>query len=424
MRQVWHSSLVLLGSCLFLAGCLTSACHTCKEDPGCELSRLAQHYRLEEGEIVLTPEEVQRRAVLGSGMGNALETDADEREAHPCLACSPSRKRDHLARLLKAYASDEVRNQTAGLALEAYFGLAEARLQLRLTLEALEIADRAVTKAEELKRKGLSLPVELTTLRSQRGEVISEHIKLELLRDRLTEQIRQLTDGKILATQIATVEIFHVLEEPLDDDLAIAIGLKHRPDLNLLRAALCNLDASTLPLIHQLLGGMNPLLGDKVRRCIPLVECLPRILPLLARGELGKVRRELTSLLCERERQAVAEIRQALRQVRATARLAAQAQHREELAQQRLAEIEERQRKGISTEGDLPQAQRDHIKKRGQVLHEAIQWEIARVQLRKAQGLLVYEVLGHHGPNPFRKKKGQASAQASPQHHTLLPCDQ
>jgi hypothetical protein len=42
----------------------------------------------------------------------------------------------------------------------------------------------------------------------------------------------------------------------------------------------------------------------------------------------------------------------------------------------------------------LPAARRVHLKTRSDVVHEIIEWEIARVKLRQEQGLLVREVLG------------------------------
>lgn len=390
MHRLGTRILIVLTACAALAGCLPCG----KRQP--ELCDPSQHlgaHSLQEGEVVLTPEQVQRSAVLNSGLGKALEGDAGK-DGHECLACLPSRKRAKLAHVLKAYAADEARNQTAGLALTAYYRLAEARLQLQLIFQGLDIADRLVAQAEEMQKKGLTLPQDMTVLLRARSDVVADRLKLELLRDRLTEQIRQLADGKLCACRIGTVEVFEVTDDPLDEKEAITTALKYRADLNGLRAARTNLDASTLPLIRQLLGGAHPLLGDKVRRCVPMVECLPRVLPLLAAGELEKVRKELDGLICERERQAVSEVRQALAKIRFTTELARQAQHRQGWAQKRLAELEEKAGKGLSTDGELPKSQRDQVKMRGEVLHEAIEFHIAKMELRLAQGLLVREVMG------------------------------
>lgn len=391
MRAWWSNWLVVVGGCALLSGC---ALHHATRPAGCDLATLGSRYALHEGEVVLTPEEVQRRAVQGSGLGSALDADSEGADGHPCLSCAASAKRRRLARILKAYAADEVRNQSAGLALDAYYRLAETRLQIRLAKQGKGLAESLVVRGEEMKSKGLTLPQDVPTLQRQANESTVDLVKLELTRDRLTEQVRQLGADDLKSCDLGTIEVFHVVDEAIDDCEAVAIGLKYRPDLNLLRAALENLDASTLPLIRKLLGDSNPLLGDKVRRCVPLAECLPRVLPLLAQGELEKVRKELKSLLSERERQAVAEIRHALAKVRATVQLAELAREREAIATRRLAELDDRAKGGLSIEAERPLAQRDHLKARSEMLHAVIDWETARVDLRRAQGLLVREVLG------------------------------
>lgn len=390
MRLRWRTPLILL-LCGPLAGCLPCAALPRPADPNCTLEHLGNAHALEDGEVVLTPDEVQRNAVRNSGVGAALEADSGNDPS--CLTCLPGHKRAALTRLLKAYAADEVRNQAAALALTTYYRLAETRLQIRLVQQSLNLADRLVARAGELLKQGLTPPEHITKLQRQRSEVLAELLRLELLRDRLTEQLRHLADGKIRVCRIATIEVFKVVDEPIDECQAIAIALKYRPDLNLLRATLTHLDGATLPLIRQVLAGLNPLLGGKSGCCVPLVECLVRLVPVLTRGEVEKVRQELTAILCERERQAVSEVRQALRKIRTSVQLAKEAQECERLAGQRLAELEEKSSKGLATDGDLPLARREQVKTRSDVLHEVIEWEIARMELRQAQGLLVREVL-------------------------------
>jgi hypothetical protein len=392
MRRSWGRWLILLGGCGLLGGCAFSSC--LKRSGGCDPAQMAARYALDDDEAVLTPEQVQRAAVVNSGVAKALEDDSEGGDGHPCLACTAGRKRARLSRLLKAYAADEARNQSAGLALEAYYRLAESRLQIRNVARGREVAEGVVAKAEEFLAKGLSAPEEITKLKRQASEGATDQTKLELMRDRLTEQVRQFVGSDLKACRVATIEVFQVLDVHIDEDEAVALGLKYRPDLNLLRAMLDNLDASTLPLVRKLMGATNPLLGDKVRRCVPLMDCLPRAIPCLAQGELEKVRKELISLIAERERQVVSEVRMALRKVEAAVRLAELAQARETLAAKRLTEVEERVSRGLATDGELPLARRDALKTRGDVLREVIEWELARVELRRAQGLLVREVLG------------------------------
>lgn len=391
MRWARPGWLFLLGSCILAAGCLPATCR--RDCPDCCTGRApCGVLALDPGEVVLTPDQVQDAAIRSTGMGDALEVDARAEDGGGCGGCGQGGgRRGQLARELKAYAADEVRNQTAYYALQAYYRLAEAHGQANLANEALQVADNLVAQARELQSKGLPVPTDLDRLFQQRSEVVTDALKVELVRSRLTEQIRQLMKDEVTACRIGTVEVFHVLDEPIDEKEAILIGLKYRPDLNLLRTALCRLDASSLPLVHQLLGGLNSLLSGPAGRCLPMLDCLQRLIPCLAEREIEKVRKQIEALLCERERQAVSEIRQALGQIRLRGKLAGEARLREQLGLKRIAAVEEKMRRGLPADGEMPVARKDLIKVRVEMLHEVIEWELARVGLRKAQGLLVRE---------------------------------
>lgn len=398
MQRPWREWLIVLGGCAVLAlggGCGGSSLR-CQQPRGCDPDRLAAAHALEEGEVVLTPDQVQRGAVFGAGQASALEAGRSSNDEDGCgggCLRGGGSKPARLRRRLKAYFSDEVRNQRAGAALQNYYRLAQARLQLPLADEAVGLSERLVAQGHEFLKKGLTPPEEMTRLERQLLMLRADRLKLEVARDRLTEQLRVLGDGSLRACRIATLEVFHVLDEPIDVEKAIGIGLAHRAELNLLRAALCDLDASTLPVIRQLLGGTNPLLGNQARRCLPFLECLPRLIPILATREIERVREQLEELICERERQVATDIRVTVLQICSQVRLVQLAQAREQQARKRLAELEERARKGQPTEADMTVARRDHLQTRTDVLSETIAWELARVELRRTQGMLVREVL-------------------------------
>jgi outer membrane protein TolC len=270
-----------------------------------------------------------------------------------------------------------------------------ARLQLPLLAEGKKIVEDLVRAAEELQSKGLPLPDDYNTTQRLRSEVTSELIKVEVLRDQVTGQLRHLAGCAVPpGSEIQTIETFHVVEEPLDEDEAVAVGMKYRPDLNLLRAALAGLDAGTLPVIRQVTAGTSSLLSGPIRRCVPMVECVPRYLPHVAAEQVEKMRKQLQALCAERLRQADHEIRTAVRKIRAQLELIRLAQEREALAQKRVTELEEKKRVGLKVDVDLPAARRVYLRTRSDALHEIIEWELARVNLRKEQGLLVREVLG------------------------------
>jgi hypothetical protein len=181
-----------------------------------------------------------------------------------------------------------------------------------------------------------------------------------------------------------------VEEENIDADQCVAYGLEKRPDLNLLRSVLHNLNRHTVPVVGQLLGGVNVLLSGP-----PQSQGGFAGVRSLCNGSLQDFRHKVETLLEKREEQAAAEIRERAREVVGHFQLAVLARQRADIAQKKVAELEEKKNKGIAVEADLSRAKLDRAKARGDLLHEVVAWEIARFRLKEAQGLLVRECSEH-----------------------------
>ena len=150
----------------------------------------------------------------------------------------------------------------------------------------------------------------------------------------------------------------------------------------------------TLPVIRQVMLGLSSLLSGPARRCIPILECAPLLLPGLSAKEVEKLKKQLQTLLDERKRQAISDVRQAVRAIHAQQDLIRLARDREAMARRKLEEAEENARQKRGKLAAKPLARQALLKARGDVVHEVIEWEIARVNLRKAQGLLVRDGVG------------------------------
>ena len=263
-----------------------------------------------------------------------------------------------------------------------------------LVRRGFEPLDTLIAQVEELRRQGLPVSEEGGKLAQQKNKLEADRTKIELLNERLSEQLHQLV-GKAAGlppcscSTITTIEVFHVEDRTIDEAQAIAVGMKYRPELNFLRTALCNLDVGTLPVIRQVMLGLSSLLSGPARRCVPILECVPLLLPGLSRKEVEKVSKQLQAMLDERKRQTVSDIRQAVRSIHARQRLIHLARDREAMAQRKLDEAEENARQKLGKATDMPIARQGVLKARSDVVHEVIEWEIACVDLRKAQGLLV-----------------------------------
>ena len=114
-------------------------------------------------------------------------------------------------------------------------------------------------------------------------------------------------------------------------------------------------------------------------------------LPIGSGAELETRRRQLAEYLHDREQAVADEVRQAAANVRYHGRLAAIAWERERSWEEKLREVESRQRQGLAPFAEVASTTLDLLKARSDVLTEVMAWHIARVKLRQAQGLLAAE---------------------------------
>jgi outer membrane protein TolC len=338
----------------------------------------------------LTAQECQSLAARGGGLGQALETEALSRpggQGLSCLAALPSRQRQRLSEVVLAQATEEARNRAAAAALEAYYRLAEAEGRGDLLRLSQAEVGKTVLEAEELRAKGLRPPVDLADLRRQREQLRADEVQLARTIDQLNGQLRTLLglpSGEH-GCSLWPADPLRVTPTPLDLEACVAEGLERRPDLRLLRA-LSHVDAATLPVARQVLGGVHVLLGPQAPGHLARVAAALRA--CLGGAEVEAVRTEVGQLLAERERQAANEIRQAGREVDARFRLVILARRRAEAARKKLEEVQEKRARGLAVGGAGRTAQLDLYKARGELLHEVVNWHIARTQLARSLGLL------------------------------------
>src|SRR5262249_57256746 len=120
--------------------------------------------------------------------------------------------------------------------------------------------------------------------------------------------------------------------------------------------------------------------------------------PHRKRDEVEATRGQLQRLLEDREKQVAREVREAVLVAEGRSRQVALAQQRVEIARAKVAELREQAEKGIAARAALTQARLDLLKARGDLLAAVVNGEIARVQLRQAQGLLALECRDGGGP--------------------------
>ncbi len=356
-------------------------------------ARLGRCYR------ALTAHECLCLALENAPLANLLATEALARgreNSLNCLAGLPGRQRSQLSTTVLVYSSEEVRNRSAGVALEAYFRLAEAEGRDDLLQLSLEEVDSLVTKAQALLKQGLRSPTDVGALRRQQSELRADETQIDVAIDQLNGKLKTLV-GLPCANDNSSLwptGALRVQPADVNCEACVAVALVSRADLNLLRALAGSINAQTLPVARQVLGGVNALLGARPASPCKLGSAVQAVANCLSCEEVETVRKQVNALLQERSRQAAEEVRQAARVVDGRFRLVALARQRDEIAQDKVADLLNKEKRGLPVGLTLPRARLDAHKARGELLHEVVEYQIAQAQLEQAQGILAARCAG------------------------------
>jgi hypothetical protein len=350
----------------------------------------------------VTSRQAQCLAVRNSSVGNLLDGERQADAVRKRL-CSAADKADELLDAIRGYSAQEARNQSAGIALELLYRLAEG-LALADLGECSRLAlDEAIAEVEKVRAAGLTVPIDLNTLQTQRTEAVTSLAKLRQGIDQINDQLRSLLG---LAGGCGEPELpvwpvgdFGICLDPIDCDRAVRAGLDNRPELSLLRRTLRDLDANTLPAVRKLLSSVNGFLGSTQAGPLRGTKIVLRVKECLA-GDPTEVvarRRQLEQLLADREQQTARDIREQVEAMRMRQELVLLARDRAEAARARVEDREARRKEGVATPLELTTAKIDWYKARSEYITEVMAWQVARARLRQAQGTLVLECLGPDG---------------------------
>jgi outer membrane protein TolC len=323
-------------------------------------------------------------AARASTLGNLLDQKAQASSQRKYRCQLTGEKTSEQSRTVLQHAADEARNRSAGDAMEAFYRLVEAEGRLAFLHLGLKEVNESLKRAEELQAKGLRPPVEIAVIRKQLTDLRSDEVNLRIAILQLNARLKVLLGLPSGAYSLwPQVDLKVVPEVPAIDE-AVDYGLHHRPDLAFLNALLASLDAGSLAVPAQALGGVNALLGEppSSARCALLLACLQGT-------KTESAKQQLQTLLAERERQATEEIRQAVGLVVYRVQLVILARQKVASEERRIKELKEKKAKGLDAEGELSTARLNLYKAQGEQLREVINWKIARAQLRQAQGRLL-----------------------------------
>lgn len=344
----------------------------------------------------LTEGDCLRLAAANASAANLLD---EENRVPGSGGCESSA--DALKRTVRYYSALEFRNRAAAEALERFFQLVDAEARTDLLGKAFPITDDLLTKAKQAKAAGVRFPLEVTDLTRQRSQLATELEQAEHGSRLLTLDLKRRLGLPFQpeAEQLWGVGDFAVDPTPPDAEQAVNAALADRPELRGLRALYHGLTPDTLPEVRDFLRAANPMLGGGSRQPFVVRRLLKSLDkagpdPTLA-AELEVRRKQLLDMIAEKERAVADETRAALMAMQSQVQRVARAQERLKVAEEQLAEAVKKREAGQPGADFLePQARKDRMKAKGEVVAEVTAWHQARVRLKAAQGWLAWEASG------------------------------
>ena len=289
-----------------------------------------------------------------------------------------------------AYAAVDERNRAAAQALEVFYLLAEAEANRDILRRGVERADAMLNDLADLEKQGLTVPPDADSIRRQRLDLLDRQAQLELSLRQLNSQLRRLlgVESSEPAPFWPAADL-RVVPEPIDYEAAVADGLAHRADVNLLRMLSQALSRRTVEAVRAGLSQISGVLGISV----PAARRLSAWLGGAAkRTEVHARRHQLEGLLADRHRAAAEEIRQAAQTVETRLEQVVLAQSKVENWEKHVDSLKQLQGgpDGV-TAFDLGAAELQLLEARSTLVHEVVAWRIAQVKLKQSQGLLSLE---------------------------------
>jgi outer membrane protein TolC len=290
-------------------------------------------------------------------------------------------------RRLLLYRAELRANESAAAALDLFFRLSAAEQIAVLLKLAVPQFDQARADMQTLRRQGLVGAQDTTELDRHRIQLDEQQRLLDESSVQAGAQLRYLLGmDPVHGPPIHPVVGGTHVPVPIDVDRAVATGLTMRPDLNLLRMLIHELDPKTLPFASGVLQQVDGSLG------VPSPGAHSLALPLLKSSHddaaLEVRRSQLVALLQEREQAKAAEIRRAVEDVETVVRQMQLAERTIRTWQERLKDLDQRLKEGTGTPLDISTAKLRLLEARTTLVKHAAEARIAEIRLHEAQGIL------------------------------------
>ena len=340
---------------------------------------------------VLSAGNCQCMAATNAPVANMVELE--RHWAKVIIECDTKAVRENycLDRDLLSLHANGVRNESAALALKAFYQLAGLEAKQHFLQLAIEETEQSKERIENLRKKGVKLPegVDYGAVQSQLHDLKDTQFQLEYSRLQLNGQLQKLIDCPLNEYNFYWPEVYWEIDlEPVDVETEVTYGLANRTDLRGLQLVLCKMRKVTLPVARAVLSYADGVIGsveprDGLRHWIRCCQCNDAEVPIRCR--------QLSIFYTDTEHKATAEIKSAAYNV-------ALQQERLKSTRATVETLRKRVKELTGTRDVANVAAFKISKARGDLYHTEINFiqhatelYLAKVELKRAQGVLAIE---------------------------------
>ncbi|REJ91661.1 MAG: TolC family protein [Planctomycetota bacterium] len=291
-------------------------------------------------------------------------------------------------RLLQLRAA-EAANLAAGRALQAFYGLAEARRQRELVDASLARLDEALADLESIRDRGIAAEVDQHQLALQRSQLQRRRTEVE------TAIVSANSTLKLLLGEwpASDAEYDPQVEPPafpaFDRAQSAGTAISQRPDLNAARLVLSSMSRNSSTTVVGMLQQTYP--GSTIP--VPGGGCALSSLLAIHDGDqvLSVRRRQADRLLNAMKRSAVDEVVRYGREASNHLEEMALAERDVSRTDQKIADLQDLRASGRSTYFDVVRVELQRIESESEVVRHRFAAETAFAKLRQAEGALAVE---------------------------------
>lgn len=330
----------------------------------------------------LPEREAQCLAAMNDALANLLLKEAEALTAQGNAGSSLT------SDLLVLRATHE-RNQAAGRALTAFWRLLEAEAGAQNLRVRVREVDAMLAELDRLRERGILPPVPRAEIEQQRLELWHKQVELLATLDQLNHNLQLLIGADLMENAHFWPEAALQVDGAVPNrDEAINVAFAQRADLAAIALAAGSSGEEQGEAARVLLSASGSGLG-----IAPPTPCCLSLLMLMHAGDCAAPVRsqQLCDLLADRRRTARHEVAQAAFAIQVCGERIRLTKRRLELAQGHLRAVEEQREAIASPALAVLKARLTVLGVEQDLLHDVVEWKLAGVKLREAQGLLAVE---------------------------------